>query len=152
MKKKNKKRGGKKTARRRGRRVGGFGGGIPMDALGGFAGFVAAKALNGVTRNIQFIQDKPIVLPLIKIIGGYFAHEKAREPFVRNMGLGAIIQGGSDALEVLAPNVFKKLGGDVNGIGTVIDLDDNPLSGYDDMQVEHAVAGAFEYDEISGAI
>lgn len=155
---KKRKKAGRKASRsgRRGRRVSGIGmAGIPMEALGGMAGFVAAKTLNGVTRKIKIVQEKPILLALAKIGIGYYMNASAKEGFVKNMGLGVIIQGGSDALEVLAPNVFKQNAAApaVEGIGAVIDLDDDGLSGYDNMDVEHTVAGGeFGYDEISGAI
>ena len=58
------------------------------------------------------------------------------------------------ALEVLAPNVFKSslMGGGGDAVGTVIDLDDSPLSGYDDMQVEQAVSGngRLDYNHVAG--
>ena len=151
-----KKKGGRKPGRRKGRRVSGFGNGIPMDALAGFAGFVAAKASNGIlkkaTEKVEFLQKTPVIIPLLKIGLGYYAHTSMKEPFAKNMGLGVMIQGGSDALEILAPAVFKMGGEKVEGIGTVIDLDDD-VSGYDDsMQVENSVSGVFDYAGVSGAI
>lgn len=158
MANKKRKHGGRKGKKhhRRARRVSGISGGIPMDAVAGLVGFVGSKALNGITKNIKFIQDKPIMLPVLKLGLGWWAHNNASDPFLRNAGLGVMIEGGSNALEALAPNVFKNGlfagASPVGSIGTVIDLDTpGELSGVgDDMNVEHAVAGTFGPDEVSG--
>lgn len=121
------------TGRRRSRsRVRGIGGGIQMEQLASVvAGAIASKAFNGVTKKIDFLAKKPIVLPIIKVAAGYFMLAKSDNPFVQGMGFGFIAEGGLQSLEVAAPDVFKKLtGGPVSGIGTTyIDLDDS-VSGY----------------------
>lgn len=147
-KRKNKKHHGRKTGHRRGRRVSGFGGGIPMQHLLAFgAGAVASKGLNGVTKNIQFVQDKPIVRPLVKLGIGYgLSQWNGAGDFVQNMGAGFIGEGALDLLAVAAPNVFQNLAGEpaVSGPGgmKLIDLDNMPVSGYEDIDVN--VAG---YDD-----
>jgi len=151
-KKHSKKRGGRKAGRRRGRRVSGVGAiGISMETLAGIAaGAAASKALNGVTKNIDMITKKPIILPALKVGIGFLGYTKLQNPFLRDMASGMVAEGALHALDVLAPNVFKApLAG--GAVGTVIDLDDNPLSGYDDMQVEQVVSG-FEYNEVAGVI
>lgn len=158
MAKKSKKSKGKKsgTSRRRGRsRVGALGG-VSMEALAGVAaGAVASKALNGVTRKIKIVQDKPIILPVAKAGLGYLMIAKSKNSFVQNMGFGFIAEGVLQGLEVGAPDVFKKLAGgpvsDVNGIGTTyIDLDD--ISGTDSMNIDHGVAGVEDDMLVAGLV
>lgn len=139
------------TGRRRSR-VRGIGAGIQMEQLASVvAGAVASKALNGVGKNVKFLAQKPIVLPIIKVAAGYFMVTKSDNDFIAGMGLGFIGEGALNALEVGAPNVFQKLtGGPVSGIGTTyIDLDDN-VSGYN---ADSGVYGAMGNDSmVAGAI
>lgn len=145
MKKKNSKKGtSRRRHARRGRRVSGFAGGIPMETLAGIgAGAVASKALNGVLKNIKFVNDKKMVRPAIKLGLGYFVSGyKGGGEFVQNIGLGMLAEGSLDLLAAVAPNVFGKEGEQVGAIhgNTVIDLDS--VSGYDNLDT--AVAG---YDD-----
>jgi hypothetical protein len=156
MAKKKQKKGGRRPgkARRRGRsRVGALGG-VQLETLAGVAaGAVASKALNGVTAKIDFVQNKPIVLPIVKGGLGYLMLAYSKNPFVQNMGLGFVAEGALQGLEVAAPQVFKKLVGDgVGHVGsTLIDLDD--IGGYSDsMDVDHGVAGVYDDNMVGGAV
>ena len=154
-KKKQKKNGRKPGKARRGRsRVGSLGG-VSLERLAGVAaGAVASKALNGITAKIQFVQEKPIVLPVAKGAIGYMMLAYSKNSFVQDAGLGFVAEGALQALEVAAPQVFKKLvGNSVGRVGTtLIDLDD-PISGYEDsMDVDHGVAGVYDDNMVGGAV
>lgn len=139
-KKAKKSRSKSRRGRRPGRRVSGFGGGIPVNTLIAVgAGAVVSKGLNGVVKNVSFINDKPIVRPLLKLGLGYLGTSwKGGGEFVQNAALGMIAEGGLDLLGVAAPNVFSKLAGEPAVSGpTMIDLDE--VSGYDN--IDTGVAG-----------
>lgn len=162
MAKKKKKTTKTRRTRRRGRsRVGALGAGVPMETLGAvIVGGVASKAVNGVAKNVAFLQDKKWALPVIKLAGGYML-TRQKAPFMQGMGTGVMLEGFFHGLEAFAPNVFQKLtGGEVKGIGyTLIDLDDMPgasaMRGYGkggslgaarNMESEQGVAGLYTED------
>ena len=137
-----KKRGGTKTRRkssRRGRRVSGISGIEMNDLVAVGAGAVGSKALNGVLKNVKFINDKPILRPIVKLGLGYMLMSwKGAGNFGQNAAMGIMAEATLDLLGVAAPNVFAKLAGDppISGYN-MIDLDE--VKGYNN--VDTGVAG-----------
>lgn len=118
-----------------------------LAAVGG--GAIGAKALNGMTKNIEFLHKNKYTMPLAKVLVGGYA-QTAKNTVVRDLGLGAIAVGLLELAEVVAPQVF-----DMNGIGSTrrlrtIDLDGG-VSGYNwdtvnNMEDDHGVAGVDPVD------
>lgn len=165
-KKKQKKAKSRTTRRRRStRRVSGIGmvGGLPLETLAGIAGgAIASKALNGIAKNIKPLQKNPKILPIIKVVAGGYMVAKG-SPTMQNIGTGVLAEGALDALEVFAPNVFKKMkagysADSVDGIGTtLIDLDDyNNLNGVGSAnyyyEEDHTVGSLQNQDYALGAV
>lgn len=152
---------GRKQTRRRRARVSGVGAvGVSMNTLAGLAaGAVASKALNGVTKNIKFLNEKKWVLPIAKVTAGFLMVSRSPNQFVQDMGGGFIADGVLQGLEALAPNVFNKLTGDgpIEGVGTTyIDLDNSDAVGASGsdywISEDHSVGATSEDYSVGGAV
>ena len=135
--------------RRRGRgRVGAAGGGVPLEmmafALGGGLG---GRIITNVTKNVGFIQKRPIFRVGLKgLICYWMLTQKSSSMMAAGFGLAG--ETALDAAGQFAPNVFG-LAAQKSAVGaTVIDLD-NPISGANEdygvagMNDDLAVAGAY---------
>ena len=151
---KNKKRtGGRRRSRGRGR-VGAISQGLGMETLAGIVvGGFGAMALNGIAKNVAFLQKSKWLLPATKVVGGFLLANNTSSAFAQGAGGGMVLQGVFDGGQTLAPNVFNKLTGggsaQINpSVGaTLIDLDDvRGIGSGMSMEDEQAVAGLYDVD------
>ena len=76
-------------------------------------GAVAAKAVDGVASNVEFLQDKPWLLGAIKLAAGAYGASTAENEMLTNACIGIAAVGALDLVEEFAPQVFTL--GDHNG-------------------------------------
>lgn len=152
---KKKKSGKKRTTRRRGRsrRVGGFGGGVEMSALGlTLIGALGGRVVTNATADLKFIEDEKIQNGLriaVKAAGAYFLLSRPSSD-MKAAGYGLLGETALDVADSFFPTVFSAKP-TVAGIGaTVIDLD--TMSGYGDMSTDYGVAGYGEDFSVAGAV
>jgi hypothetical protein len=128
---------------------------VAMNAAGVALGTTASKMLgNVVTKNITDASKKDKVnkiLPFVKLVGGAVLSEMAKDPFLKNMGLGIVSNGASDFVDQYAKignaEVLNIGNADVLNIGDptveyVMGPDEqystNPYVGNDDENVGYA--------------
>ena len=124
-------------------------GGVAFEQAGlALVGGLAGRVVTNATKNVKFIQDKPIVRIGAKAAAGYYLLT-LKNPMLNDFAMGWLGETALDAAGHFAPNVFgaSKLAPD--GVGAVvIDLDEQ-VSGYD----ETFVAGTGNDDMyVAGAI
>ena len=85
--------------------------------------------------------------PAIKIGLGLVAMTQSDDERIQSAGFGAIIVGGVEGLQAVAPKIFKPIRAKMEGIGEVIDLNSD-MYGIDDP---YAVGDTGEY-AVSGGV
>ena len=111
-------------------------------------GLGAAAVINPLGRAV-FSKDPEKAkkyAPYIKLALGYIAMTQFDDERIQSAGFGAMVVGGVEAAQTLAPTVFQPIRAKVEGIGEIIDLS-SEMYGVDDayavgeVNAPYAVSG-----------
>ncbi len=137
--------------------------GVNINRLAGMtAGAAAAKLVNPALKKVvgKYIVDDPattkdegkmarIAVAGVKVVGGFYVHNKMKGQFMKDAGLGIVAVGGLELLEQVAPNLQLSGVGyvDTMEVGNVVEVN------LDELRGGSKVTESLEnYQEVAGSL